>query len=117
MNPGPANIFHHNAVMGCLREDGFAFRDAIHAYSVLDAYTYGFALQERGLPFDVPEESAEVMREQRENVPSMDDFLYLVEVAHELEKAGYDYETEFYFGLDLILDGIERYRRSTAGQD
>lgn len=111
MNPGPANIHHHDAVMGCLREDGFEFRDAVHAYSVLDAYTYGFALQERGLPFDVPEETAEVMRAQRENVPAMDDYPYLVEVATELEKAGYDYETEFMFGLNLILDGIERYRR------
>ncbi len=110
MNPGPANIQHHNAVMGCLREDGFEFRDAVHAYSVLDAYTYGFALQERGLPFDAPEETADVMRQQRENVPQMDDYPYLMEVAAELENAGYDYETEFYFGLDLILDGIERYR-------
>lgn len=112
MNPGPANIRHHDSVMGCLREDGFGFRDAVHAYSVLDAYTYGFALQERGLPFDAPEETSEVMRKQRENVPSMDDYPYLMEVAAELEKAGYDYETEFYFGLDLILDGIQRYKEA-----
>jgi AcrR family transcriptional regulator len=111
MHPGPANIANHNAVMGCLREGGFDFRDAVHAYSVLDAYTYGFALQERGLPFDAPEETAEVMARQRENVGgSMDDYPYLVETAIELEKAGYDYETEFLFGLELILDGIERYK-------
>lgn len=114
MNPGPANLRHHDSVMGCLREDGFAFRDAVHAYSVLDAYTYGFALQERGLPFDAPEETAEVMRQQRENVPEMDDYPYLMEVAAELETAGYDYETEFYFGLDLILDGIEAKIRSSS---
>ena len=110
MNPGPANIANHNAVMGCLREGGFPFRDAVHAYSVMDAYIYGFALQERGLPFDAPEETAEVMRKQRENVPSMDDYPYLVEIAAEMEQAGYDYDTEFIFGLDLILDGIERFK-------
>lgn len=110
MNPGPANAHNHNAVMGCLREGGFAFRDAVHAYSVMDAYIYGFALQEKGLPFDAPEESAQVMAKQRENVPSMDDYPYLVEIAIELEKAGYDYETEFLFGLELILDGIERFK-------
>jgi AcrR family transcriptional regulator len=110
MSPGPANIANHNAVMGCLREGGFEFRDAVHAYSVMDAYIYGFALQERGLPFDTPEETAKVMREQRQNVPSMDDYPYLVETAAELEKAGYDYDVEFLFGLDLILDGIERFR-------
>jgi AcrR family transcriptional regulator len=110
MSPGPANIANHNAVIGCLREGGFEFRDAVHAYSVMDAYIYGFALQERGLPFDTPEETAKVMREQRQNVPSMDDYPYLVETAAELEKAGYDYDVEFLFGLDLILDGIERFR-------
>jgi hypothetical protein len=51
-----------------------------------------------------------VMRKQRDNVPSMDDYPYLVETAAELEKAGYDYDVEFLFGLDLILDGIERFR-------
>ena len=110
MNPGPANIDNHNAVMGCLREGGFTFRDAVHAYSVMDAYIYGFALQERGLPFDAPEETADVMRRQRETVPAMDDYPYLVEIAAEMEQAGYDYDTEFIFGLDLILDGIERFR-------
>jgi AcrR family transcriptional regulator len=110
MNPGPANAANHNAVMGCLREGGFAFRDAVHAYSVMDAYIYGFALQERGLPFDAPEETAQVMRKQSENVPSMADYPYLVETAIELEKAGYDYDVEFRFGLELILDGIERFR-------
>jgi AcrR family transcriptional regulator len=109
--PGPANLRNHDAVMGCLRTAGFPFEMAIHAYSVLDAYIYGFALQERGLPFDAPEETAQVMRRQRESVPSMDDYPYLVETAAELETAGYDYETEFLFGLDLILDGLEPLSR------
>ena len=38
-NPGPANLRNHNAVMGCLREAGFSFETAIHAYSVQDAYS------------------------------------------------------------------------------
>ena len=53
------------------------------------------------------------MAKQRENVPSMDDYPYLVETATELEKAGYDYETEFLFGLDLILDGLERFKAAS----
>jgi AcrR family transcriptional regulator len=116
MNPGPATVANHNAVMGCLREGGFGFRAAVHAYSVMDAYIYGFALQERGLPFDAPEESAAVMRRQRERVPAMDDYPYLVETAAELEKNGYDFEAEFLFGLDLILDGLERLHPSGAGR-
>src|SRR3954454_7525 len=55
-SPGPATLRHHDAVIGCLREGGFSLELAAHAYSALDAYIYGFALQERGLPFDEPEE-------------------------------------------------------------
>jgi AcrR family transcriptional regulator len=110
LNPGPASLRNHDAVMGCLREAGFPFRAAVHASSVIDAYIYGFALQEKGLPFETPDQVSEVMEIQRRNVPAMDDYPYLVEVATEMAKAGYDYATEFEFGLDLILDALERYR-------
>jgi AcrR family transcriptional regulator len=110
MNPGPASLENHDAVLGCLRESGFSFRAAVHAYSVMDAYIYGFALQERGLPFDAPEETAQVMQRQRRNIPNMEDYPYLVEAASEFVEAGYDYDTEFEFGLDVILDGLERLR-------
>jgi AcrR family transcriptional regulator len=114
MRPGPENLRHHNAVMGCLREAGFAFRDAVHAYSVLDAYIYGFALQEKSLPFDTVSEHEQVIEAKRDNVPDMAAFPYLVEVGMELAKAGYDYATEFEYGLDLILDGLERRRASAV---
>ncbi len=39
--------------MGCLRDEaGLPFRMAIHAYSAMDSYIYGFALQEKTLPFE-----------------------------------------------------------------
>jgi AcrR family transcriptional regulator len=110
MHPGPASLRNHDAVLGCLRESGFSFRAAVHAYSAMDAYIYGFALQERGLPFDAPEETAQVMERQRRNVPNMDDYPYLVEAAGEFAQAGYDYDTEFEFGLDVVLDGLEQLR-------
>jgi len=113
LNPGPATLRNHDAVMGCLREAGFPFRDAVHAMSVMDAYIYGFALQEKNLPFDAPEEVSEVMEIQQQNVPDMADYPYLVEVATEMARAGYDYASEFEFGLDLVLDGLERFRAGT----
>jgi hypothetical protein len=107
MHPGPASGEHHNATMGCLREAGFSFRDAVHAYSVLDSYTYGFALQEKGSPFETPEESAEMAKT---TVGDMGDlYPYLAEVVVEFTKDGYDYAEEFEFGLDLVLDGLERF--------
>lgn len=109
--PGPENLRFHDATMGCLRLAGFAFRDAVHASSVQDAYIYGFLLQERSLPFDTPEEHGAVIEVKQANVPDMARFPHLVEVMTEMARAGYDYATEFAFGLDLILDGLERYTK------
>lgn len=97
-------------VVACVREAGFSVPDAVHAYSVQDAYIYGFALQEKNLPFKTREEAAaigEMMVEQ---------FRHLAEVIpHSFElvdtyvaRGGYDPTDEFLFGLDLILDGLER---------
>ena len=108
LHPGPASAVHHNATMGCLREAGFPFREAVHAYNVLDSYTYGFALQEQTIPFETAEESGEVAETtvgQRG-----DEFAYLAEVVKELSIRGYDYTEEFEFGLGFILDGLERYK-------
>jgi AcrR family transcriptional regulator len=108
MNPGPANLRHHNAIMGCLRQAGFSFEMAVHASSVQDAYIYGFALQEKGLPFETPEESGEIVKAQAETVEAFDEYPYLAEVLVNLPKAGYDYEVEFEWGVNLILEALDR---------
>jgi AcrR family transcriptional regulator len=106
--PGPANLGHHDAVLGCLRQAGFPVALAAHAYSLLDAYIYGFALQEATLPFDTPEQTTELAQEILAGFPA-DAYPHLAELAvqHVLQP-GYDYGDEFQFGLDLILDGLER---------
>jgi hypothetical protein len=106
--PGPANLRHHDAVIGCLRRAGFSVALAAHAYSLLDSYIYGFALQEASLPFDTPEETAEVAESIMAAFPA-DAYPHLTELAvqHVLQP-GYDYGEEFGFGLDLVLDGLER---------
>jgi AcrR family transcriptional regulator len=108
LSPGPASLEHHNSTMGCLREASFSFRSAVHAYSVLDSYTYGFALQEKTIPFETPEESAEMAVTTVGEMGVV--YPYLAEVVVELGKSGYDYAEGFEFGLDLILDGLERLR-------
>jgi AcrR family transcriptional regulator len=114
MHPGPASLRVHDATLGLLREAGFPFRAAVHANSVLDAYVYGFALLERDLPARVDGATAEVMREQARNVPDMGAYPYLVEAMTEFAAAPFDSDAEFAFGLDLILDGIERLRPETS---
>jgi AcrR family transcriptional regulator len=113
--PGPASFRHHNATMGCLREQAsLSFPMAVHAYSAMDSYISGFALQETTLPFrDADEAVAEAERRQSaESVMRPDAFAkeypFLFEIAQQLAESRYDYDAEFEFGLDLILDGIER---------
>ncbi len=109
-SPGPATLAHHDAVIGVLRAAGFSVPKTAHAFSVLDSYIYGFALQEKGLPFQTADGAAEVAQAMFAQIP-VDRYPHFVELAtqHVLQP-GYDYGEEFEFGLDLILDGLERLR-------
>jgi AcrR family transcriptional regulator len=111
--PGAANLRHHDAVLGVLRGAGFSVELAAHAYSLLDSYIYGFALQEASLPFHTPEEAAQVAQAIMAEFPASE-YPHLTEIAvdHVLQP-GYDYGNEYLFGLDLILDGLERALATT----
>jgi AcrR family transcriptional regulator len=106
--PGPATLRHHDAVLGCLRGAGFSVELTAHAYSLLDSYIYGFALQEASLPFGTSEETAQVTKEIAGQMLA-DEYPYLAELAtaHVLQP-GYQYGSEFEIGLDLVLDALER---------
>jgi hypothetical protein len=111
-NPGPATLRHHDAVIGCLRHAGFTEALAAHAFSAVDSYLYGFAMQELSLPFHTPEETAAMAVTFLDQFPA-DEFPHLAELTTEhVLQPGYDYGDEFTFGLELILDGLERARRS-----
>jgi AcrR family transcriptional regulator len=110
-NPGPATLRHHDAVIGILRRSGFSIQLTAHAYSLLDSYIYGFALQEAGLPFD-KESAPDVTEAIMAQFPT-DAYPHLAELAIEhVLQPGYDYGDEFEFGLDLILDGFDRLLHS-----
>jgi AcrR family transcriptional regulator len=104
--PGPANLRHHDAVLGSLRAAGFSSRMATRAYNVLDSYLYGFALQEMSLPFEAPEELSAAAETLLRQIPG-DEYPHLRDVATEFAASGFVYADEFVFGLDLILDGLE----------
>ena len=109
--PGPANLRHHDAVLAALRTAGFSVEMAAHAYSLLDAYIYGFTLNELSLPLDTHEAVAGVAEQILEENPA-GAYPYLAEmVADIVMKPGYDYGDEFEYGLDVILDGLQRARR------
>ncbi len=105
--PGPATLRHHDTVIGCLRKAGFPVPLVAHAYSAVDSYIYGFAMQERALPFETPEETAELAQAILARFP-VDEYPHLAELTFQhVLQPGYDYAEEYEFGLDLILDGLE----------
>jgi AcrR family transcriptional regulator len=107
-NPGPATLGHHDAVIGTLRRAGFSVEMAAHAFSAIDSYVYGFALQEVTLPFDGPESVADIAEGILQRFPN-DTYPHLAEMTSDyILQPGYDYGNEFEFGLDLILDGLAK---------
>ena len=106
--PGPATLHHHDTVIGTLRRAGFSVELTAHAFSVLDGYIYGFAMQQRSLPFDTLEEAQEVGRQMFARMPA-GAYPHLTELTvQHILRPGYDYGDEFEYGLDLILDGLDR---------
>src|SRR3989442_730024 len=109
--PGPATLRHHDAVLGSLRTVGFSIDMAAHAYSILDGYIYGFTLTELTLPFrnsEIAEVAGNIMEGFRPG-----EYPHLAEMAVDRAmKPGYNYGDEFEYGLDLVLDGIQRAQDS-----
>ena len=107
-SPGPATLRHHDATIAALRSGGFSIGQTAHAYAVLDAFVYGFAVQESSLPFEGPDGAAEVA-EPIMALMGTGEYPHLVEFAQEHAlQPGYDFGDEFDFGLDLVLDGLAR---------
>ena len=108
--PGPANLRHHDGMIGRLRAAGFGVAETAHAYSLLDSYIYGFALTKANLPFETSDQVGAVAGAMLEPFP-VNEYPNLVEFLDKhVMQPGYDYEQEFESGLDVILDGLERMR-------
>lgn len=113
--PGPALLAHHESVLACLRADGFSLDLAAHAFSALDAYVHGFVLTEVNLPFaadgdvDAFAEQVDAML-PAEHYPNMAEMLRTRVMGRD-----YRYGDEFEFGLDLILDQLERHLAGGTG--
>jgi AcrR family transcriptional regulator len=112
--PGAATLRHHDSVLATFRRAGFPVELAAHAYSLVDSYVYGFALEEAALPFE-PSTVVDAVGAFLAQFPAAE-YPHLAEMATEhVLKPGYDYGREFEYGLDLILDGLER-RLAEAGR-
>lgn len=102
--PGPAVLAGHEAVLACLRSDGFGVREAAQAFSIVDSYVRGFVLTLQNLPFEAGTDASVMIDELdqlRQWAPRM------AEVAAELVATGsYDYADGFADELEIVLAGI-----------
>jgi hypothetical protein len=96
--------------MGCLCEAGFPYALADHAWTAIDAYIYGFTIQKRNFPID-PAEYASAAKRFLPLIPP-DRFPHLYGMSQEVIAGRHDGLHQLDFGLELLLDGIERLRRA-----
>lgn len=106
---GPATLRYIDAVLASLRAGGFSLETAARSFSVLDSYVYGHVIQEIGFKVDPGGEEVETegLLAQLQNAG----FPHLAEVATlQATSAPFDYDTEFAFGLELILEALDGIR-------
>jgi AcrR family transcriptional regulator len=106
----PTRMSWMEAVLRTLRQAGFSADMTHHAYHALDSHITGFTLWLVSMPFESKEELVDLAEGFLREIPA-DEYPYVVEHAHQhLGPASPDGKTEFEFGLDLILDGLEQLR-------
>jgi AcrR family transcriptional regulator len=108
LNAGPARMRYLDAMIGVLSAAGFTMPLVIRAIMALDSHTYGFVLQEMAWSFDA-ENAPEMAAAFARGLPANEypNLLAMAEMAATTPRA---VAVDFEFGLDLILDGLERLR-------
>lgn len=108
VNVGPAMLLNIDATLGCLREAGFSYEMADHAWNAIDSHIYGFTLQQLHFPID-PGNYADEAKSFLPMLPA-DRYPYMRALTQQVIDGDYDGLHDFEFGLKLILDGLEELR-------
>ncbi len=109
--PGPATLRHHDDMIGLYRAAGLSMALSAHIYALLDAFVYGFVIQEVALPFTddaaMQEGADEVVQTLPvEEFPNIHAFM-----AEHVMQPDYSFSAEFDYGLELILRGLTEAAR------
>lgn len=104
---GPARLHYFDWVLGKLMTAGFSVDGASRAFSLLDSYIYGFGIQQFNYSADGDASSEEMADAILAFIPT-EKYPYLHQMASHTMQTGYDAEADFNFGLEIILDGLER---------
>ncbi|MFI6173063.1 TetR/AcrR family transcriptional regulator C-terminal domain-containing protein [Nocardia sp. NPDC051052] len=106
LNVGPAMLRYVDATVGCLRAAGFSYPLADRAWNALDSHIYGFTLQQVNFPLQ-PDEYASAAQQFLPLIPA-DRFPYMNALSQLVIDGKHTGIADFSFGLNLILDGLER---------
>lgn len=108
VNVGPAMLRYVDATLGCLCAAGFSIEMADQIWNSIDSHIYGFTLQELNFPFEATEYSTAA--ETGLAMIPVDKYPYLNRLTHLVMRGDYNGLHNFEFGLELILNGLERFR-------
>jgi len=108
LTTGPNMIRYIDATIGCLREAGFPWSICDHAWNAMDNHIYGFSLQSLNMPYE-PAEYSEAAADFLAHFPT-EQFPYFHELSIQVIEKAHSGVNELGFGLDLILEGLEKYR-------
>jgi AcrR family transcriptional regulator len=106
VNTGPAMLAYVDSTLGTLRAAGFSIELADHAWNAMDSHIYGHTMQRLLSPIE-PQRYGEAAQE---HLPKLrpDTLPHLTELGLHVAEGRYDGIIDVTFGLDLILDGLER---------
>ncbi|MGY2126072.1 TetR/AcrR family transcriptional regulator C-terminal domain-containing protein [Nocardia gipuzkoensis] len=112
INVGPAMLRYIDATVGCLRAAGFSLPQADRAWNALDSHLYGFTLQELSFPLE-PSEYGSAAQQFLPLIPA-DEYPHMHALAQLVIDGKHSGIADFEFGLELILDGLERVLAANA---
>jgi AcrR family transcriptional regulator len=108
----PTLLRYFDSVLGLMREAGFSIDLAHHAMHALGSRAFGFTQElfvaENEDPG--PDVATAMLRQMAAEYPHLTELMQVVSHDTESTLGGCDDQFEFEFGLDLILDGLERLR-------
>ncbi|TAK01299.1 MAG: TetR/AcrR family transcriptional regulator [Chloroflexota bacterium] len=107
MQAQPSGLAYADRVLGTLLRVGLSPAVAGNAFLVLDSYIYGYERQRTILSRDDGGDSTDTAQEVGDAIPP-GAFPALAAVAAAYAKQPFDEDAGFAFGLELLLDGIER---------
>lgn len=115
LNVGPNMLKYVDTTIGYLLAAGFSYKMADYAWHTIDSYIYGFNLQTQNFPLK-PEEYIPAAEQFLPMIP-VETHPYMHGMSLSIIKGSHDGIQDFHFGLDLILESLDRLLNNTKQKE